>query len=143
MSIYKSEETKEIKSLEEYAAETIIDEIEDLIGTDITGCDLASRITERMNLDGSCTCNSYLAREFLDANSEDIAEFLEEFEGEMGVPCQYDFFRNPEALMVLAVISQVNKLLSDTDWVDYNWSKTKTITKKVAKQIQDEMEKLL
>lgn len=54
-----------LKTLTDYCKDFIINNIDDYSGQFIYGCNLSNTITERINIDGSCTYSTYEAKEYI------------------------------------------------------------------------------
>ena len=130
----------EIKPFIAFCKEHIADKLEDYEGQDAYGCDLAYKLTEGMNADGSFTYSTAKAKEYIKEWWDDAADFseYEDFNfGERSNP-----FQNPEAFTVKMVIEGVAGLLSKCALIDQYWNDRLELTAENIATIKEQIDEL-
>ena len=118
-----------LETLTDYCQDFIIDHLPNYTGTIVYGCDLGYKITECINIDGSCTYSTYKAKEYLKLWWDEAADYFQYEKDNFGENL-HNPFENPEAYMVCMVIEGVNSLLSKSKFIDDNWNNNIELTDK-------------
>lgn len=105
--------------LEEMISEAL-DEYKDY-PSDVYGCDLAYKLFEGENVNGSVTCSTYEAREFIKEHWDAAGDYHEYMKDNFGEITQNPF-DNPEAFQVGMLLEGAQQLLSDSVFVEENWN---------------------
>ena len=101
---------------------------------DVYGCDLANRLTEAINIDGSATYSRYEAQQYLKEWWNDAAEVYEYQMSNFG-EVLHNPFEQPEAFHVCMVIHGVESILAQCPSVDNFWNDEKVLTKSFINKI--------
>lgn len=122
----------------------IIGKLYDYEDKKIYSCDLAYKLFEGENIDGSFTYNSFEAKEWIKQNFDDIGEVWEELKFQFGDDflSNYNLFDNPEKFMVLIIIEVASYIISRCKFIDDNWDKEITLNKKTIKTIEKQLKEL-
>ena len=102
------------------------------------GCDLAYKLFEQENVNGSYFCNRYKTQEWIKENFIDLGYFLDEL-------CEPEIinanpFSESEKFMVQIMLEMSAHLLGKSKTVNSFWNDEKTMTKTLAKKIKTELE---
>lgn len=122
----------------------LIENLENYEGTKVYGCDLAYKLLEGYNVDGSILYNTYKTIEWLKNNIKDIYEFLPSYKFEFGneeyAKLCIDILENPEKGMVKIVLAKAEEISSKLNFVRKNWDNEFTLNKQNIKTIKMELE---
>lgn len=94
--------------------------------TQIYLCDLANRLTEEINVNGSATYCRYTAKEYIKEWWDDASEVYYYLNNYLDM--NENPFDNPEKYHVLMIISGVERLLSQCPTVYKFWNEQKVLT---------------
>lgn len=108
--------------IKEEVKEILKDKLDEYEDTTVYGCDLAYKLSESENCDGSYTYSSYKAKQWIKDNFEDLGEIVEEMEFQMGKDSIPNVFNNPENFQVVVLIEVACSLLSRCDVIDEHWN---------------------
>lgn len=130
------ESLEDMKNFSEFCKDYLFEKLDEYEGTMDYGCDLAYRLCEECNADGSLTyCRQtaikYLCEWWHDAS--DFSEYEADNFGERSNP-----FENPESYMVRMVICGIGCLLSRCEVVDEAWDDKLELTPEVIKTIKEQ-----
>lgn len=112
---------EERKSYIEYCKDFIIDNISNYEDVAVYGCDLGYKLTDGINIDGSATCSTYEAKEYIKAWFDEAGEVYQ-YQKENYGECLHNPFEEPEAFHVCMIIEGVNALLSQCETVENAWN---------------------
>ena len=106
----------------------------------VYGCDLANRLTEAINIDGSATYSAYEAKQYLKEWWDEAVEVYEYEKFNYG-QVLHNPFEKPEAYHVCMIIHGVESILSQCPSVDGFWNDKKLLTtgfiNKLIREIKD------
>lgn len=125
----------------EYCKDFIIDKLPDYEGQTVCGCDLAYKLTEEINVDGSATYSTYEAKEYIKEWWDEAGEYYEYSKREFD-ECPQNPFENPEAFHVCMIIEGVIYLLAQCPTVDGQWNDEFELTDETIKQILSELKEV-
>ena len=120
--------------------ETIIDRLNDYKNTTVYGCDLAYTLFESEKTTSSVLCNTYLTKEFIKENFDlfgDLVEYVND-----NLDMRLNPFTEPEKAHVILMLEASRILLSQLDFIDYNWVDKIKLTDEVIKEITDQLREL-
>ena len=121
--------------------ERIIDRLYDYEDEKIYACDLAYKLFESENIDGTFTYSSYNAKNWIKENFDDIGEVWEnltfEFSGDFLK--DYNLFDNPEKFMVLIILESASYILGQCEFLDNNWNDEITLNKENIEIIEKQL----
>ena len=118
----------------DYTKEHLSDQLQDYKGCTSYACDLYILLTEGINADGSATCSTYEAKEYIKEWFEDAGNYYEYAKDNFGEVFNNPF-ENPEAFMVEMIIQGVSVLLNDVRTISDKWNDEIKITDKLIKEI--------
>lgn len=117
----------------------ILDTLDNYEGQKVEVSELGMLLTEGPNADGSWHCSTYKAQEELKNWFDDVAEFIEEYQGEFGTKPQHDAFTQPELFHCLMMIMGVEKMLNELDIISDLWDYNVTLDSELIKKIITEL----
>lgn len=115
----------------------IISKLSDYSGTSSYGCDLAYKLFEGENANGSVFCNTYKTKEYIKENFDLFGDFLENYEMNFGETLNP--FTEPEKCHVIFLMEAAQSILSKCDFIDENWNTNIELTEDVIQTITDEV----
>lgn len=121
--------------------EHIKDTLPEYIGQDVEISDLGMMLTESENADGSWHRSTYKAEQDLDSFGRDaVAQFMDDYKSDFGEKPQWDAYTEPEQFHCLMMIMGVERTLNESDTIQDHWNENVALTKKMVKQIIEEIE---
>lgn len=128
-----------------YVKNLLIENLENYEDEVIRIPDLALKVLEGYNIDGSITYNTYEAEKWLKDNYDDVAkaicEFDFTFDPELAQKLALEVFTKPERAMTKICLFVADNLVTSLDYVNKNWDKEVRLTKEVIEIIKKELEK--
>ena len=124
----------ELMTFTEYVKQHIEDEIWNYEGQSVYGCDLAYKLTETINADGTATYNTAEAKDYIHEWWNEAGEYWEYENFEFGEH-RWNPFDNPEAYMVCMIIAGVESAVCRCSVVEENWNDEFELTTEVIEQI--------
>lgn len=124
----------------ELVVDLIRDKLDEYKGMQEYGCDLAYKLFEEENVNGSFTCSHYWSRELIKKYWDDFAELNEEYKANFGE------FLNPfedEKFVVIMLLKEAQNILSQCKTIDDNWNDKFTLDEKKIKKINKELDELV
>lgn len=125
-----------MKNFSEFCKEYLFECLDEYEGTTKYGCDLAYRLCEESNINGSLTYSRQTAIEYLCEWWDDAADYSDyeaDNYGERSNP-----FESPEAYMVRMVICGIDYLLSRCECIREAWNEQIEITPELIEQIREQ-----
>lgn len=117
-----------MKNFSEFCKEYLFERLDEYEGTTEYSCDLAYKLCEECNINGSLTFSRQTAIEYLCEwwyDAADYSDYEADNYGERSNP-----FENPEAYMVRMVICGIGYLLSQCAVIDESWNDELELTQK-------------
>ena len=122
----------------------LLENLENYEGIKGYGCDLAYKLLECYNVDGSILYNTYKTIEWLKDNIQDIYDFLPSYKFEFGdeeyAKLCIDILENPEKAMVKIVLAKADEILSKLKFIQDNWNNGIILNNKTINIIKEELE---
>lgn len=115
----------------------LCDKLNDYKGTNSYGCDLAYKLTEGENANGSVYCNAYKTKELIKDNFELFGDFLEYYKDNFGA--ELTPFANPEKAHVILLIESCSQILGQSKYIQDNWDNNIQLTDKVIRQLKKDI----
>lgn len=134
-------ERERIMGFVEFCKNHILENIENYEGQSVYACDLGYTLTEGMNVDGTFTYSTDLAKDYLHEWWYEAADYWEYEKSNFGEN-YHNPFDNPEAYIVCMVIEGVNGLLARCDYIDKHWNDEIKLTKRAIATITKQVEEL-
>lgn len=127
--------------LKEWLIGEIESALKDYEGARVYGCDLAYTIFEGANADGSYTCSTYQAKEWIKKYWDEIGEVVEEIKFQFGSEFIPNVFDEAEKFQVVIILEGANYILSHSKTVEHYWDDEFELTKsrinKIVKEIKE------
>ncbi len=98
----------------------IIERLNDYKGGTYYGCDLAYKLFEGENANGSVFCNTYKTVEFIKSNFKLFGELVEYCKDNMDMTLNP--FTEPEKAHVILLLEASQSILSKCDFINDNWN---------------------
>lgn len=116
----------------------IKDRLRDYAGVKVYGCDLAYKLFEGENVNGSVFCNTYKTKEYIKNNFDLFGDFLEHYKDNFG---EYlNPFAEPEKVHVCFLLEAVQCILSKCEFVKENWNDEFELTDEVISDISAQVD---
>ena len=128
----------QLKQFNAYINDFINDRLSDYEGVDLYACDLAYTLTEGINMDGTATYSTYLAKEYIKLWFDEASEYYEYEISNFGKNL-YNPFKSPDAFMVCMIIQGVTERLNECNFLTENWNEKILLTNKVINTIKNEL----
>lgn len=84
------------------------------------GCDLADKLFESENCDGSFTYNTNKSKDYINQYWEEYNNLYDEWLENTGV--SYNPIENPEKFVVLMLLLQAERILGNNKFIQDNWN---------------------
>ena len=122
----------------------LIKNLEDYENESVCGCDLAYKLLESYNNDGSILYNTYETIEWLKNNIKDIYDFLPSYKFEFGdeeyAKLCIEILEDPEKGMIKIVLAKAEEILSKLKFIRKNWNNEIVLNNKTINIIKEELE---
>ena len=123
--------------LEKWVLQEMMEHLEDLEGQVVYGCDLAFKMFENENVNGSYTCNAYEAGKWVKEYWEELGEIVEDYEFEYG-ELPTNPFVNREVFQLQIIIFLASRLVGESTFIEVNWNEEIELTEEAIEQIISE-----
>ena len=114
--------------------------------TQVYACDLAYKLFENENIDGSFFYDTIQAKKWLSEHFDDLSEIIEElqfqFDEDFCNKILLDFFKNPDCFIVVVVLEVANYLLGQCKYINENWNNDITLTNDIIDIICQQLDEL-
>lgn len=114
-------ENTKIENYVDFIKDFAIDELNDRLGNNFYSCDLAHELTESINIDGSYTYSTYLAKQYIKEWFDEAGEIYQYQIDNYG-QALYNPFEEPEKFHVCMIIEGVSALLNSCEFIQENWN---------------------
>jgi hypothetical protein len=126
-----------MKTLRDYIITETIENLKELEGLEVYGADLAYKIFESANVDGSYTYSTYKAKQWIKSYFDELGEIVEELKNNgLDAPNPFD---EPEKFHVVILLEGASYLIGQCQTVNEFWDEEKTLTKKIINKICKEL----
>lgn len=115
----------------------IIEKLNDYKGGIYYGCDLAYKLFEGDNANGSVFCNTYKTEQYIKANWDLFGELVEHYKANFGETLNP--FSEPEKAHVIFELEAAQAILSQCQIIDKHWNDKIELTEKNIKKITKEV----
>lgn len=130
--------------MKNYIIDLLIRKLEDYEDMSIYGCDMAYTLLEQYNVDGSITCNTFNAIEWLKDNIQDIYDFLQTikftYDDEFYAKLCIDILESPEKAMVIICLEKAYEIMANLKFINDNWNNEIVLNKENINIIKRELE---
>lgn len=131
----------ELQDYNDYCRDFINENLENFEGQTVHACDLGIELTQEININGSATYSTYLAKEYLKHWWDDAADYFQYEKDNFGEN-SHNPFENPEAYHVCMIIEGVRSILSQCPFINKKWNEQFELTPKRIKKILKEVKNL-
>ncbi|MCL2321022.1 MAG: hypothetical protein FWC47_02825 [Oscillospiraceae bacterium] len=125
------------KEFKNWLLEKISDALDDYEGAIVYSCDLALKLFEGENANGSVSCSSYEAKEFIRQYWDDAGEIFDDWKSNIGE--SLNPFENPESFQVIMLLEGARDVLSQSSFLDDHWNDEFELTRDVIKTIKTDI----
>lgn len=140
----------ENNKIKDFVKSEIVRKLEDfensICDDSVYACDLAYKLFENENIDGSFFCDTVKAKKWLSEHFDDLSEIIEElqfqFDDDFCNKILLDFFNNPDCFIVVVVLEVASYLLGQCKYIDENWDDEITLTNDVIDIICQQLDEL-
>lgn len=125
------------KEFKDWITEKISSALDDYTDESVYGADLAYKLFEGENIDGSVTYSTYAAKEFIKDHWDDageIAQYLKE-----NLDMTINPFDEPEKFHVVMLLQGAQEILNESEYISDNWNNEIDLTSENIKMIKDEI----
>ena len=103
-------------SVNSFVASVLMDKLDDYVGETMYVQDLAYKLLEEENVNGSYFCSTYKSTLWIKEHFEDLGDIVEEYEDTFGEP-PANPFNEPETFMVQIMINVADYIMNDTKFI--------------------------
>lgn len=128
--------------IKEEMKEILNDKLSDYEGTTCYACDLGYKLFETENYNGSYTCNSYEAKEWIKENFEYLGEIVEKIKSQLGAESIPNVFDNPETFQLVIFLEVSSYLIGQCEFINDNWDDEIELTEDNIKIIKEQLNNL-
>lgn len=136
--------------IKDFVKSEIVRKLEDfensICDDSVYACDLAYKLFENENIDGSFFYDTVKAKKWLSEHFDDLSEIIEElqfqFDKDFCNKIMLDFFNNPDCFIVVVVLEVASYLLGQFKYIDENWDDKITLTNDVIDIICQQLDEL-
>lgn len=140
----------ENNKIKDFVKSEIIRKLEDfenyICDDSVYACDLAYKLFENENIDGSFFYDTVQAKQWITEHFDDLSEIIEElqfqFDKDFCNKIILDFFNNPDCFIVVVVLEVASCLLGQCKYIDENWNDKITLTNDVIDIICQQLDEL-
>ena len=115
----------------------ISDALDDYEGVKVYGCDLALKLFEGENINGSISCSSYEAKEFIRQYWDDAGEIFDDWKLNTGE--SINPFENPESFQIIMLLEGARDILSQSNFLDEHSNDEFELTNDVIRTIKTDI----
>lgn len=129
-------------TLKNFVIDAMIDELNEMDGRTIYGCDIGYEIFSEANCNGSYTCNTVEAENFIREYFSEIGEVVEDIKFNLGTESVPNCFLQAEKFQVVIMLEISNRLCSECEFININWNNEVELTEETIKLIISQLEEL-
>lgn len=129
-------------TLKNFVIDAMIDELNEMEGRGIYGADLGYEIFSEANCNGSYTCSTIEAENFICKYFSEIGEVVEDIKFNLGAEFIPNCFLQSEKFQVVIMLEMSNSLCGQCEFVNTNWNNEVELTEENIKLIISQLEEL-
>lgn len=126
-------------TLKNFVIDAMIDELSAMEDREIYGADLGYEIFSEANCNGSYTCNTLEAENFIKENYSEIGEVVEDIKFNLGAEFIPNPFTEAEKFQVVIMLEMSNALCAQCPFIDENWNNSIELTEENIKLIINQL----
>lgn len=131
-----------MSNLKEYVIDEMIEHLEDMKGIVVCGCDLDYKIFEQEIHNGSYTCSTYKAIEWVKEYFKELVEVVEEINDNCDKEFLPNVFEETERFQLTCMFEISSYLIGECEIVQENWDDEIELTEENIKIICKQLEEL-
>ena len=129
-------------TLKNFVIDAMIDELNEMEGREIYGADIGYEIFDEANCNGSYTCSTIEAENFICKYFSEIGEVVEDIKFNLGAEFIPNCFLQSEKIKVVIMLEMSNSLCGQCEFVNNNWNNEIELTEENIKLIISQLEEL-
>lgn len=129
-----------MNKLKNYIIEEIKEHLINNEGIEIYFCDLAYKIFEAENVDGSYTYSTFEAKQWIKEYFDELCEIVDELKANFDDNFILNVFGESERFQVIIIIEGASYLLGTCETVEKYWDKEKKLSKYIINKIIKELD---
>ena len=129
-------------TLKNFVIDAMIDELNEMEGREIYGADIGYEIFDEANCNGSYTCSTIEAENFICKYFSEIGEVVEDIKFNLGAEFIPNCFLQSEKFQVVIMLEMSNSLCGQCEFVNNNWNNEIELTEENIKLIISQLEEL-
>lgn len=129
-------------TLKNFVIDAMIDELNEMEDREIYGADLGYEIFSEANCNGSYTCDTIEAENFICKYFSEIGEVVEDIKFNLGAEFIPNCFLQSEKFQVVIMLEMSNSLCGQCEFVNSNWNNEIELTEENIKLIISQLEEL-
>lgn len=130
------------KTIRTEVAADLADKLEQNIGREIYGANLAFTLFEGYNIDGSVTYSRYKVAEWIKEHFDELGEIVENMRDNWEYDAGADIFDNPEKFMTSCYLWVASEICGQLESVAEFWDDGGELTQERADKIRAELEQI-
>lgn len=127
------------KTLKNFVIDAMIDELNEMEGRTVYGCDLGYEIFESANLDGTYTYSTQKSIEWIGEYFSEIGDIVDDIKANTGENILPNPFNKPEAFQVVIMAEMSSVLCSECSFIEENWNNSIELTQENIKLIINQL----
>ena len=131
-----------MNNLQKWIIGEMIEHLQEMEGQVVYGCDLAFRLFENENCNGSYTCNAYESSQWIKEYWDYLGEVVEDYEFDYG-ELPVNPFDNAEVFQIQIILHMASRLVTESDFVEKNWDAEIEFTSDIIQTIVSEWSECL
>ena len=129
-------------TLKNFVIDAMIDELNEMEGREVYGADLGYEIFSVASRNGSYTCSTIEAENFICKYFSEIGEVVEDIKFSLGAEFIPNCFLQPEKFQVAIMLEMSSSLCGQCEFVNSNWNNEIELTEENIKLIISQLEEL-
>ena len=129
-------------TLKNFVIDAMIDRLNEMEGREIYGADIGYEIFDEANCNGSYTCSTIEAENFICKYFSEIGEVVEDIKFNLGAEFIPNCFLQSEKFQVVIMLEMSNSLCGQCEFVNSNWNNEIELTEENIKLIISQLEEL-
>ena len=131
-----------METLKNFVIDAMIDRLNEMGDREIYGADIGYEIFDEANCNGSYTCSTIEAENFICKYFSEIGEVVEDIKSNLGAEFIPNCFLQSEKFQVVIMLEMSNSLCGQCEFVNSNWNNEIELTEENIKLIISQLEEL-
>ena len=129
-------------TLKNFVIDAMIDELNEMEDREVYGADLGYEIFSEASCNGSYTCSTIEAENFICKYFSEIGEVVEDIKFNLGAEFIPNCFLQSEKFQVVIMLEMSSSLCGQCEFVNINWNNEIELTEENIKLIISQLEEL-